>query len=155
MTSPETYDELSHHEFETAPFTAAELNAIMRYREATAGVPDCFDCFDLKHVHWHVSEFGRPQTAAMLRSQAELLNTWYLAIDSALGGLLTCTAEASRYSTAAARFLRQESDSYHRTRQNFEHTVTIWTLGLNTRAAQATYPPPTRSLNLPMQSLES
>lgn len=32
--------------------------------------------------------------------------------------------------------------------------VTIWTLDLNTRATQATYPPTTRSLNPPMQSAD-
>lgn len=33
--------------------------------------------------------------------------------------------------------------------------VTIWTLGLNSLAAQATYPTAIGALNLPMQSLES
>ncbi|MCD9904594.1 hypothetical protein LUR56_39970 [Streptomyces sp. MT29] len=154
MTTPDTYDDLSHHEFLTAQFTPAELAAIAQYGDDTAGIPDCFDSFDLDHVHWHVSEFGHPQTAAMLRSQAQYLNTWYLALDAALGNLLTCTAEASRYSTAAARFLQQESDTYHRTRQDFEHTVTVWTLGLDTRPT-GNYPPPTHTLNLPMQSLEA
>ncbi|MEU9495872.1 hypothetical protein AB0D73_29345 [Streptomyces sp. NPDC048215] len=153
MTSPETYDELSHHEFDTAPFTVAELDAIHRYRAATAGIPDSFDGFDLEHLHWHVSEFGAARTRQMLRSQATTLNAWYLAVDAALGDLLTCTTEATRYSTAAGRFLRQESAAYHRARQDFEHTVTVWSLGLNTRP-EGDYPLPTRTLNLPMQSLE-
>ncbi|MFN1193343.1 hypothetical protein ACK03K_34330 [[Kitasatospora] papulosa] len=154
MTSPETYDEISHHEFDTSPFTAAELAAILRYREATSGISDSFDCFDLEHVHWHVSEYGSTRTAQMLRSQATALNEWYLAVDAALGDLLTCTAEASFYSTAASRFLQQESAAYHRVRQDFEHTVTVWTLGLNTRP-EGDYPLPTRTLSLPTQSLDS
>lgn len=154
MTEPETYDDLSQHEFETEPFTVAELDAIARYRGETAGIPDSFDAFDLEHVHWHVSEFGRPQTFAMLQAHACFLNSWYLAVDAALGDLLTCTEEASTYSTAAARFLTAESGTYHRVRQDFEHTVTVWSLGLHTQPT-GNYPLPTRTLNLPMQSLES
>ncbi|MFG2408787.1 hypothetical protein ACGFR8_31475 [Streptomyces brevispora] len=154
MTEPVTYDDLSHHEFETVPFTVGELDAIARYRELSAGIPDSFYGFDLDHVHWHVSEFGRSQTSAMLREHACMLNTWYLAVDAVLGDLLTCTEQSSTYSTAAARFLRTESDTYHRVRQDFEHTVTVWSLGLDTRPT-GNYPLPTRTLNLPMQSLES
>ncbi|MGW3627799.1 hypothetical protein [Streptomyces sp. NPDC000880] len=152
--SPETYDELAAHEFETDLFTVTELDGIARYREETAGIPDSFDCFDLAHVHWHVSEFGTEQTYAMLRSQATSLGAWHLALDSALGSLLTCTSESSTYSTAAGRFLKAESDTYHRTRQDFEHTVTVWSLGLDT-SAMGNYPLPTRTLNLATQSLES
>ncbi|MFB8120534.1 hypothetical protein ACFQ6U_13845 [Streptomyces sp. NPDC056465] len=154
MPRPETYDDLSHHEFGAAPFTVAELDAIHRYQSGIAGIPDSFEGFDLEHLHWHVSEFGATRTRQMLRSQATTLNTWHLAVDAALGELLTCTAEATRYSTAAGRFLRQESDTYHRVRQDFEHTVTVWTLGLNTRPT-GDYPLPTRTLNLPQQSLEA
>lgn len=149
-----TEDNLSHHEYDTAAFTAAELHAIADYREATAGIPDLFPELDLDHVHWHVSELGREATYAMLREHAAYLNTWYLALDAALGDLLTCTEKSSAYSTAAARFLKAESDIYHRARQDFEHTVTAWSLGLDTRPT-GDYPPPTRTLNLGMQTLEA
>ncbi|WP_330335611.1 hypothetical protein OHS33_38920 (plasmid) [Streptomyces sp. NBC_00536] len=146
-------DVLAVHEYETQQFTPAELEAIARYREATAGIPDTFDGFDLAHVHWHVSEFGPTQTYPMIRSLATTLGNWYLALDAAIGDLLTCTTESSTYSTAAARFLKAESETYHQVRQDFEHTVTVWSLGLDT-SATGDYPPATRTLNLPGQSLE-
>lgn len=154
MTDAATYDELAHHEFETTPFTAMERETLVRYKEETAGIPDSFESFDVEHLHYHVSEYGLSATTMMLRQQADALNTWYLALDSALGGLLLCTSESSTYSTAAARFLRQEGGTYHQTRQDFEHAVTVWTLGRNTRP-MGDYPPITRTLNLAMQSLEA
>jgi uncharacterized protein (DUF2336 family) len=147
-------DDLSVHEFEAAPFRAGELNAIARYREAIAGIPDSFDVFDLALVHWHVSEFGPEQTYRMLREQGTSLNTWYLALDGLLGDLLTCTAESTTYSEAARRFIRAEADQYHRARQGFEHTVTRWSLGLDA-SPTGDYPPLTRTVNLAMQSLEA
>ncbi|MEU4039761.1 hypothetical protein [Streptomyces collinus] len=89
----------------------------------------------------------------MLREHAKMLNTWYLALDALFGDILTCTSEAARYSTAAARFIRATADDYHRTRQDFEHVVPVWTLALLTCGAEADYPLPTRGVDLAMQTL--
>jgi hypothetical protein len=82
-----------------------------------------------------------------------MLNTWYLAIDGLLGDILTCTSEVTRYSTAATRYVRAAAEEYHRTRQNFEHVTTAWSLALLAGGADADYPPATRSVNLSMQTL--
>ncbi|MBM9510006.1 hypothetical protein [Actinacidiphila acididurans] len=142
-------------EFETAPLTTGELAAIHAYEAAVAGsgIRDCFDCFDVASVRDHETEFGQDATRIMLREYARYLNTWYLALDTLLGDGLTCTTQATRYSTAMIRYITAAADDYHRTRQDFEHTVTTWTLALLTGGADADYPPPTRSLNLPMQIL--
>ncbi|MFD3328573.1 hypothetical protein [Streptomyces sp. NPDC058701] len=113
MTRQAADDDLTVYEYKTAPFTSAELEAIARYREATAGAPDTLDGFELAHVHWHVSEFGSTETYPVILSLATTLGSWYLALDAALADLLTCTTESTTYSTAAARFLKAESETYH------------------------------------------
>lgn len=147
--------DLSVYEFETDPLTVSELTAIHTYESAVigSGLRDCFDSLDLQHVRWHVTEFGQELTQAMLKEHAGLLNTWYLALDALLGDALTCTSEVTRYSTGAARYVEAAAAEYHRTRQNFEHAVTAWTLGLRVDSADSDYPPPTRAVNLPTQSL--
>ncbi|KQZ12063.1 hypothetical protein EES45_35670 [Streptomyces sp. ADI97-07] len=89
----------------------------------------------------------------MLREHAGMLNTWYLSIDALLGNILTCTVEYTRYSTAASRYIKTAAEKYHRTRQNFEHVTTIWSLALLAGGADADYPPPIRDVNYPMQTL--
>jgi hypothetical protein len=149
MSHLETYEQ------DTAAFTAGETRAIFEYEAAVqnSGLRDCFDTFTVEHVRWHETEFGQDTTRDMLREHASLLNTWYLAIDQLLGDILTCTSEVTRYSTAAARYIKAAADDYHQTRQNFEHVTTAWTLALLTGGADADYPPRTRAVNYPMQTL--
>ncbi|MDQ0809769.1 hypothetical protein QFZ63_001483 [Streptomyces sp. B3I7] len=147
--------DLELYEFETEAFTPGETRAIFDFEAAVhgSGLRDCFDTFDVEHARWHETEFGQDATRDMLREHARMLNTWYLALDSLLGDILTCTSEVTKYSTAAARYVRSAADDYHRTRQRFEHVTTEWSLALLTGGADADYPPPTRTVNLPMQSL--
>ncbi|MFD3815150.1 hypothetical protein ACFWRZ_08790 [Streptomyces rubiginosohelvolus] len=145
-----TDDHLSHHELDTEPFTASELQAIMAYRAEVDGIPDALDMTadELK---------GRQETIvrALLAESAGALNHWYLTLDTALADLLTCTTESTRYSTAAARFLKAEAAAYHRTRQHFEHITTVVLLGLNTCPIEGNYPKDTNTLNLAMQTLDT
>ncbi|WP_180686793.1 hypothetical protein [Streptomyces gossypiisoli] len=147
--------DLELYEFETEAFTPVETRAIFDFEAAVhgSGLRDCFDVFDVEHVRWHETEYGQDATRDTLREHAKMLNTWYLAVDALLGEIVTCTSEVTRYSTAAARYVRAAADEYHRTRQNFEHLTTVWSLALLAGGADADYPPATRGVNLPMQTL--
>jgi hypothetical protein len=147
--------DLEVYEHDTEAFTPGETRAIFEYEASihNSGLRCCFNTFDVEHVRWHETEFGQDSTRDMLREHAGMLNTWYLALDRLLGDILTCTSEATRYSTAAARYIKAAADDYHRSRQNFEHVTTVWTLALLTGGADADYPPPTRAVNYPMQTL--
>ncbi|MER6230969.1 hypothetical protein ABT169_17720 [Streptomyces sp. NPDC001616] len=141
-------DSLSHFEYGAEPFTAVELEAIMAYREEVDGIPDALDMTaeSLKE--------GQPTVVrALLGESAGALNHWYLTLGKALAELLTCTAESTGYSTAAARFLKSSAEEYHHARQRFEYTVTVFSLGLD-NSPQGDYPQATSRLNLAMQSLE-
>lgn len=147
--------DLELYEQDTEAFTPAETRAIFDF-EATvrgSGLYDCFDSFTIEHLRWHETEFGQDATRDMLREHAHMLNTWYLAIDRLLGDILTCTSQVTRYSLAATRYIQAAARDYHQTRQNFEHATTVWSLALLTGGADADYPPPTRAVNLPMQTL--
>ncbi|MBM9507981.1 hypothetical protein [Actinacidiphila acididurans] len=154
MRTPTVLD-IGTCEFETTPLTTGELVAIHVYEAAVAGsgIRDCFDSFTVESARDHETEFGQGATRVMLREYARYLHTWYLALDALLGDGLTCTAQATRYSTAMTRYITAAADDYHGTRQDFEHTVTTWTLALLASGPDADYPPPTRTLNLPMQTL--
>ncbi|WP_399554171.1 hypothetical protein OG582_40305 (plasmid) [Streptomyces anulatus] len=147
--------DLNVYEHETDSFTPGEIRAIFDYEAAIhgSGLYDCFDAFGIEQVRGHETEFGQDATRDMLREHAGMLNTWYLALDSLLGDILTCTSEVTRYSTAASRYVKAMAEDYHRTRQNFEHVTTIWSLALLAEGADADYPPPTRAVNYPMQTL--
>lgn len=147
--------DLELYEFETEAFTPGETRAIFDFEAAVhgSGLRDCFDVFDVEHVRWHETEFGQDATRDMLREHAKMLNTWYLAIDGLLGDILTTTSKVTRYSAAAARYVRAAADDYHRARQNFEHVTTVWSLALLAGGPDADYPPATRSVNLSMQTL--
>jgi len=147
--------DLEIYEHETEAFTPAETSAIFDYEAGVhgSGLRDCFDSFTVEHARWHETEFGQDTTRDMLREHAGMLNTWYLALDRLLGDILTCTSNATKYSVAARRYVEAAANEYHRTRQNFEHVTTAWTLALLTGGAEADYPPPTRAVNYPMQTL--
>ncbi|MFI9052422.1 hypothetical protein [Streptomyces sp. NPDC053427] len=146
-------DTLSQFEFETDPFTAAELAAITGYRKAISGISDLLEGIEPKDLIRLGPGLDATGVRYLLAQMADGLNTWYLALDQALAEMLTCTAESSRYSRAATRFLKFESAVYHQTRQAFEHAVTVFLLGRDTRPT-GNYPPATITLNLPMQTLE-
>lgn len=147
-------DTLSHFEYGTEPFTATELAAIMNYRKAIDGIPETITETDKEALGAVATAFGTEAFRSMLSDHGDALNTWYLALDSALAELLTCTSESTRYSTAAARFLKATADEYHQARHHFEHTVTVFLLDRDTSPLTGNYPPATSTLNLPMQSLE-
>jgi hypothetical protein len=146
--------ERTHYEYDTDPFTPAERHGIDRFETAveTSGIRDCFDGFDADSIRDHATEFGELGARSLLREYAGYLKEWYLAVDGLIGDMLTCTSEYSRYSTAAARYLRDKAADYHRTRQDFEYAVTVWTLGLDP-SPLGDYPLPTRELSLGMQGL--
>jgi hypothetical protein len=147
-------DTLSQFEFETAPFTPAELAAIMDYRGAIEGIPDSLTETGPDEMRAAATAFGTAGGRKLLADQCDALTAWYLALDTALAELLTCTTEATRYSTAAARFLKAESTAYHQARHHFEHSVTVFLLDRDTTPLIGNYPPRTNRLNLAMQSLE-
>ncbi|MGW0757135.1 hypothetical protein ACWD1Y_11705 [Streptomyces sp. NPDC002814] len=147
-------DNLSHHEFDTEPFTQSELTAIFDYRKAIDGIGDALTESTAKEFTALGVTFGPKAVKSHLNDLADCLNTWYLALDQALAELLTCTSEATRYSTAAARFLTAEANAYHQARQAFEHAVTVSLLGRDTRPLEGNYPPFTTSLNLAQQTFE-
>lgn len=142
-------DTLSHFELDTAPFTGAELGAIMAYSEEVNGIPDALDM-----TVGELRDGPQDVSRTLLTESAGALNHWYLTLDTALADLLTCTDESTHYSTAAARFLQAETAAYHRSRQHFEHITTVFLLGLDTRPLEGNYPQETNSLNLAMQSLD-
>lgn len=147
--------DLEIYEQDAEVFTAGELVAIHEFSSAVyeSGLYDCFDSFDLRGMRSHEAEFGHDATLDMLRGYGGMLNTWYLAIDTLMSDILTCTSEFTRYSKAATRFIGVTVDEYHRTRQEFEHNVTVWSLAFLSEGADANYPPATRSVNYPMQCL--
>lgn len=147
-------DSLSQFELDTEPFTPAELTAIMGYRAAIEGIADAIMETTPAEIKAAGAVFGADGARKLLADHGDALNSWYYALDAALAELLTCTTEATRYSTAAARFLQAESAAYHSARQQFEHTVTVFLLGRDTSPLTGNYPPRTTGLNLAMQSLE-
>lgn len=149
--------DLEVYEHDTKSFTSGERKAVLAFQEAIhdSGLRDCFDSFTIEHVRWHETEFGPGMTRDMLREHAKMLNAWYLEVDRLLGDLLTCTSEATRYSTAAQRYVAAAADEYHRTRQGFEYTVTAWTLALPVDTVNSEYPPPTHAVNYFMQTLST
>ncbi|WP_369380407.1 hypothetical protein [Streptomyces sp. cg36] len=143
-------------EYECEPFTVAEGAALDEYdsaldgvRESLAWVREAGDAaqFLRSSVDQDVTE--------VLAASAEYtahLNTWYLALDSLIAGLLTCTSERTFYSTAAARCLKAQAAEYHEHRTGFEYAVTVAALGVD-NTVMGNYPSPTRSLDLAMHSL--
>lgn len=144
---------LSQFEFDTDPFTEAELAAIAEYRKASEGIYDALS--GIRPEDYIPLGAGLDATGVryLLATSADSLQRWYLALDQALAELLTCTTESTRYSTAASRFLKSESAKYHQTRQSFEYAVTVFLLGRHT-GPNGDYPPATVTVNLPMQTLQ-
>lgn len=147
--------DLGIYEQGTESFTSAEMHAIFDFESAVTngGLRDCFDSSSRDLIREHQREHGERLTRDMLREYAKMLNLWYLALDQLLADILTCTDEVTRYSTAARRYIATAASDYHRTRQDFEHAVTAWSLGLLTEGVNADYPPATRSVDYTMQAL--
>jgi hypothetical protein len=144
---------LSHYQIGADPFTEAELTAIAEYRDAINGIRDMVEGTQPRDLKSSLGAgLEAPGARHLLTHLANGLNTWYLALDTALADLLTCTTESTTYSVAAKRFLGSESGAYHQARQEFEYAVTVFALGLPT-GPTGNYPPLTVALNLPMQSL--
>ncbi|MER7937900.1 MULTISPECIES: hypothetical protein [unclassified Streptomyces] len=147
-------DTLTQFEYETEPFTAVELEAIFDFRKATEGFRDSLEPYEPKELVALGAAYGAKGVQSLISDHANCLNSWYLALDTLLASLLTCTAESTHYSTAAGRYLKAEASAYHHARQTFEHAVTVFLLGRQT-GPLGNYPPPTNSLNLAMQCLDT
>ncbi|MEV0487261.1 hypothetical protein AB0I69_42515 [Streptomyces sp. NPDC050508] len=144
---------LSQFEFETDPFTAAELAAIATYRKVSEGIYDDLGGIAPQDLIPLGAGLEATGVRFLLADSADRLNKWYLALDQALAELLTCSTESTRYSVAASRFLKSESGKYHQTRQSFEYAVTVFLLGRHT-GPTGDYPPATVTVSLTMQSLQ-
>lgn len=147
--------DLHLHEDGVQPLTVQEMKGIFTFERdiRDSGLVCCFDSFDLKQIRSHEKDHGREATQAMLREHADMLNTWYVALDQLLSDMLTCTTRATFYSTAAQRYIQAAADEYHQTRREFEHHVTAWSLGLAPGGTDGTYPPQTRGVNFLTQCL--
>ncbi|MGW9031564.1 hypothetical protein ACWGQ5_47645 [Streptomyces sp. NPDC055722] len=148
-----THDEtLSQFEVQTDPFTAAELAAISAYREVVNSIENRVEGIQPQNL---IQLGPGDQTAVryLLARMADFMNTWYLALDQALADLPTRTAESTKYSKAAERFLKLESARYHKTRQDFEYAVTVFLLGRH-NGPTGDYPPVTFTVNLATQRLQ-
>ncbi|MFD0148625.1 hypothetical protein ACWGQ4_06915 [Streptomyces sp. NPDC055721] len=134
-------DDLSKYESGAAPFTAAELEAIARFRENLSGIPDiAFQGFDADQIRHLASEHGMGEARKMLHSFAtELLNGWWLAILSLKNDLPTGTGEFARHSASAARYIAHVTAQHLNACANFEHAVTMWFLDLDTDLSSPLY----------------
>jgi hypothetical protein len=133
------FDDLSKYESGTDPFTAPELEAIARYREAISGMPAIvFEGFDADSIRRFESENSRPEAHVMLNLFAtDLLNGWWLAILTLQNDLPTDTDE--RHSAAAARYVAHLTVQHHNACGTFEHAVTMWALKLGTDLSSPLY----------------
>ncbi|MGW3718437.1 hypothetical protein ACWD8L_15090 [Streptomyces sp. NPDC005133] len=134
-------DDLSKYESGTVPFTAAELEAIARFRENLSGIPDItFEGFDADGIRHLASEHGVGEARKMLHSFAtDLLNGWWLAILSLKNDLPTGTDESARHSAAAARYVAHLTAQHLNACTKFEHAVTMWFLDLDTNLSSPLY----------------
>ncbi|MFI1502101.1 hypothetical protein [Streptomyces platensis] len=134
-------DDLSRYESGTDPFTAAELEAVARFRENLSGIPDiAFKGFDGDEIRRLASEHGMGEARKMLHSFAtDILNGWWLAILSLKNDLPTGTVEPARHSGAAARYVAHLTTQHYNACAKFEHAVTMWFLDLDTNLSSALY----------------
>ncbi|MGX1271414.1 hypothetical protein [Streptomyces phaeoluteigriseus] len=134
-------DDLSKYESGTDPFTAAELEAIARFRENLSGIADiAFTGFDADGIRRFASEHGVGEARKMLHSfSTDLLNGWWLAILSLKNNLPTDTDESARHSTAAARYVAHLTTQHFNACAKFEHAVTMWVLDLDTELSSPLY----------------
>lgn len=96
---------LTHHEFETAPFTDSERRALARYEQTIEGIPDCFDV--LAQAGFSAEELRQiPQYFVMLTD-------WHTALDTLYGALLN-PAEGPRFSVAGRRLLNEQITQWYR-----------------------------------------
>lgn len=123
-------------------FTAPELDAIEEYDDHVPA-PAYFELETL------LADTG--DTAGAFRQRAEELTRWHDALTRLLADpRLKNTGDDEEYSPAVRRFLKGAAGDYHRHRHGYEYAVTVWALGLQ---VPTSYPPETRSLNLPNRAL--
>ncbi|MEU1710630.1 hypothetical protein ABZ478_35820 [Streptomyces sp. NPDC005706] len=134
-------DDLSKYESGTDLFTAAELEAIARFRENLSGIPDiAFKGFDADEIRGLASEHGVDEARKTLHTFAtDLLNGWWLAILSLKNDLPTGTDESARHSAAAARYVAHLTAQHLNACAKFEHVVTMWFLDLDTNLSSPLY----------------
>ena len=94
-------------QYETQPFTAAELDAIVRYTRRTLGIPDTFDSFHVDGIRSFRDEFGDTATPGMVRGHFRLIDQWQEALTVLKLDGLPRDAEGD-FSPAAVRFLGTE-----------------------------------------------
>ncbi|MFJ1653256.1 hypothetical protein ACIOC2_18075 [Streptomyces sp. NPDC088337] len=134
-------DDLSKYESGTDPFTAAELEAIARFRENLSGIPDiAFRGFDADEIRHFASEHGMDEARKMLDLFAtNLLNGWWMAILSLKNDLPTGTDAPARHSTSAARYVAHLTAQHLSACAKFERAVTMWFLDLDTNLSSPLY----------------
>ncbi|WP_431959330.1 hypothetical protein [Actinacidiphila sp. bgisy160] len=119
-------DDWSKYESGTDPFTAAELEAIHRYREFVADMPDdTFEGFDADRILSDVAEHGASVALANVEGFTNHLNGWWGAI-SMLKDALSIGADG--YSTAAHRYVGHLTAQHRNACARFERAVTMWFL---------------------------
>jgi hypothetical protein len=94
------------------PFTGAELAAIGRYNEATAGITDCLAAVVIDDgagiFTGHEAEFGRDCTIAYVKEHFGWLHSWFAALDTLDADLRACSPY-SALSNAADRLMTYEA----------------------------------------------
>ncbi|WLQ49921.1 hypothetical protein P8A21_21655 [Streptomyces poriferorum] len=141
MMTDSGVDDLSKYESGTDPFTAAELEAIARFRENLSAIPEiAFKGFEADEIRHLASENGVGEARNMLHTFAtDLLNGWWLTVLSLKNDLPTCTDEPLRYSTAAARYVAHLTAQHLNACAKFERALTMWFLDLDTHLSSPLY----------------
>jgi hypothetical protein len=100
-------DTLDHCQYETTPFTTAELDAITRYARNTQGIPDAVEGLDADGIHAYSKDVGQADAIGMVRAHFRMLDEWSEAYTVLkLDGLPR--DDEGDFSPAAVRFLGRE-----------------------------------------------
>lgn len=121
-------DTLDACQHETNPFTAAEIDAIVRYTRGTLGVPDAFDCFHVDGIRAFRKEFGDAAALAMVRGHFRLIDQWQDAYTVLKLDGLPRDATGD-FSPAAVRFLGRELVALQDVTRTLHAAVAAYFLG--------------------------
>ncbi|NGO43790.1 hypothetical protein [Streptomyces ureilyticus] len=100
-------DTLDHCQYGADPFTAVELDAIVRYTRDNQGIPDAVSGLDADGIYAYSKEFGQADAVGMVRAHFRMLSEWSEAYTVLkLDGLPR--DDEGDFSPAAVRFLGLE-----------------------------------------------
>lgn len=131
MNDPKTTpDSVSWCEYDTDPLTHAELVAIARYADRTAGIPDSVDHTIVSADGYEraAAEYGAADVRAVIKSELGCLDEW-------ADALTTLREEFIGYeqprplSVAAQRYLTWQEQGQHEAMQTVQHEALKWLLG--------------------------